>query len=102
MPSPEQILIEKLGVIHEKLDHGERRMNTFETLIKENRTAHEDNAKALEENTELTKEIKAILDLGKTFFKVLKYIGVAAKWVTAIGSGLAVIWAMLHIQTPGK
>lgn len=91
---------EQISIIHDKLNHGERRMNTFETLIEENRVAHKANADALKENTDLTKEIKDILDLGKTFFKVLKYIGIAAKWIAAVGTGVAVIWAALHGQIP--
>lgn len=83
-----------------RLANGDRRMNTFETLIEENRLAHQANAKALQENTDLTKEIKEILDLGKTFFKILKYVGIVAKWVTVIGSGVAVIWAALQGSTP--
>lgn len=67
------------------------------TLIEEAIVA---NKKALQENTDLTKEIKDILELGKTFFKVLKYIGIGAKWITVLGSGLAVIWAAVHGQTP--
>ena len=98
---PEQ-LGEQISIIHDKLDHGERRMDSLETLITENREAHQANASALEENTAITKEIKDILELGKTFFKILKYIGIAAKWLVAVGSGVAVFWAAIQGQTPGK
>jgi ABC-type branched-subunit amino acid transport system substrate-binding protein len=98
---PEQIG-EQISVIHDKLEHGEKRMNTFETLIEENRVAHKANADALAENTELTKEIKDILELGKTFFKILGFVAVVAKWITAIGAAVALIWAATHGNTPGK
>jgi cell division septum initiation protein DivIVA len=88
--------------LHMKLNKGVMRMDTFETLIEENRVAHQANAKALAENTEITKEIKAILDLGKSFFIIMGGVAKVAKWVTLIGGAIGVMWAAFHGQVPPK
>ena len=71
-------------------------MDTLEALIEENRAAHAANAKALAENTAITKEIKDAFDALKGGFKVLGWIGAAAKWVAAVVTAGGVLWALLH------
>ncbi len=71
--------------INLRLRISDDRMNNMETLIKE--------------NTELTKEIKEILDVGKTFFKIMKWVGVFFKWVSAVAAGIGVLWALWTHRT---
>ena len=91
---------QELDAIRLQLLAGKERMDSFHQLIEDNRAAHEANAKALEENTALTKEIKEILEFGKTFFTMMRYIGVAAKWIAAIGTAIAAIYALFHLNPP--
>ena len=91
---------EELDAIRKQLTEGEERMDSFHQLIEENRAAHQANAKALEENTRLTKEIKEILEFGRTFFSLMKYVGIFAKWVAAIGTAVAAIYALFHLNPP--
>lgn len=58
-------------------------------------------AQALAENTSVTNAIKANTDeivqffeAGKGFFAVVRWTGVAAKWVTTISAALVVLWAV--------
>lgn len=96
-------LQEELDAIRTQLVKGEKRMDSFHQLIEENRAAHQANAKALEENTKLTKEIKEILEFGKTFFSLMRYIGMGAKWIAAVGTAIAATYAVFHLnQPPGK
>lgn len=74
--------------VDRRLKSGKERMDAIEASIAE--------------NTRITKEIKEILDLGKSFFTILGYIGKVAKWIAAIGSGIAVAYALTHGQLPPK
>lgn len=96
-------LQEELDAIRVQLIEGKDRMDAFHQLIEENRMAHQANAKALQENTQITKEIKEILEFGKTFFSMMRYIGMGAKWVAAVGTAIAAVWTVFHLnQPPGK
>lgn len=107
-PAPElnavkyKTIEEQLAQIHKRLAEGDTRMDVFETLIHENRAAHESNAAALKENTDLTKEIKEILELGKSFFVLGGYIGKLARWVSYMGAAIGAIYALLHLNHPPK
>ena len=74
--------------VDRRLKSGKERMDAIEASIAE--------------NTRITKEIKEILDLGKSFFTILGYVAKVAKWIAAIGSGIAVVYALAHGQLPPK
>ena len=74
--------------IDRRLNSGKERMDALE--------------KAIAENTALTLEIKEILTLAKSFFTLLGYLAKAAKWISIIGSAIAVLYAIAHGQIPAK
>lgn len=56
----------------------------------------------LERNTRLTAEVKkntdeivAFFEAGKGFFAVVRWTGVAAKWITTIAAAAALAWAVV-------
>lgn len=87
--------------VDSRFKKGATRMDTLEELIDENRKAHAANAKALAENTQITKEIKDTFDAVKGGFKVLGWIGYAVKWIGGIAGGLAAIYALYYTITHG-
>ena len=75
--------------IDRRLNNGKDRMDKLEA--------------AIAENTKITREIKDIVDLGRSFFIILGHIGTVAKWIGAIGTAIAAIYALFHLnQPPGK
>jgi hypothetical protein len=86
--------------IYERLGDGDRRMSELHRLVEDNRKAHLANQQALEENTAITKEIKDILELGKSFFRLLGVIGTVAKWVGIVATAAAAIYGLLHLGPP--
>ena len=58
---------------------------------------------ALLANTDLTREIKSNTDeivaffvVGKGFFRVVRFIGSMAKWVTMIAAAAVTVWALFR------
>lgn len=92
--TPEEIE-EEFQSINLRLRVSDDRMNNMEKLLQENTAV-------LKKNTDLTEEIKDILDLGKSFFRILRYVGIVAKWVSGLGVAAGVIWAMAHGTFPGE
>jgi len=88
--------------IETRLDMVETRMNSFDSFVQETKIANQKTAEALDENTRLTQEIKDILEFGKTFFTVMKYIGVAAKWFGAIATAVVAVYTIFHLNDPPK
>lgn len=87
---------EDIESINLRLRIGDDRMNNMETLIKENTTITQGNQDTL-------KEIKEILDLGKSFFKILNYLGIAIKWIAGLATAAVALVAALHnLPPPGK
>jgi hypothetical protein len=76
----------EIEMIKRRLTDSGIRMTSIETSIKE--------------NTDLTKEIKEILDLAKSFFTVLGYLGKGIKWIAGIAAAAGAIWALFHPNSP--
>ena len=87
---------ERRATVHDRLDDGVARMDMMQSLIDENRAAHIANALAVAENTRITKEIKDILDLAKSFFRIMGYVASFAKWATAVGAAVALVYNIFH------
>lgn len=78
----------QLDAIKVRLDKGDVRMDRMESSITE--------------NTSLTKEIKDLMEIGRAGFKVLGWIGIAAKWIAAIAAAGASVYALFHHSAPPK
>lgn len=76
----------QLDAINVRLDKGDVRMDRMESSITE--------------NTSLTKEIKDLMEIGRAGFKVLGWIGIAAKWIGAIAAAGASVYALFHHKPP--
>jgi hypothetical protein len=70
------------GEMRARFEHGEARMTRIETLLTTNNSA--------------TEEVREIVVLGKSFFKVLGYIGNAVKWLVGLGAAVGGAWTAWH------
>lgn len=66
----------------------------------------DDRMKAIEdelrENTTVTREVKELMEIGRSGFKVLGWIGVLAKWISAIAGAALALWGLWHgVKPPG-
>lgn len=66
------------GEMRSRFEHGEARMTRIETLLTTNNSA--------------TEEVREIVVLGKSFFKVLGHIGNAIKWAVGLGAAIGGAW----------
>jgi hypothetical protein len=66
------------GEMRVRFEQGEARMTRIETLLATNNTA--------------TEEVREIVVLGKSFFKVLGHIGNAIKWCIGLGVAGGAAW----------
>jgi hypothetical protein len=57
---------------------------------------------ALVENTAVTQDVLEIITTAKGFFKVLGYVGEAAKWLVGIAAGVGTLWSVWPHGTPPK
>lgn len=61
-----------------RFDSGNERMGRIEHLLADNNAS--------------TEEVREIVVMGKSFFKVLEHLGNAIKWVVSVGAAIAAIW----------
>ena len=69
----------KVRAMEERLMRGDVRMGNIE--------------RSLATNTAATQEVLEIVTMGRSFFKVLGYVGKAAKWIGSIGAACGVLYA---------
>lgn len=74
-----------LSEINARLDAGDRRMGAIEASLKEN-------TRLTVTNTEITMEIRELMELGKAGFRLLGWAGVAVKWLGVIAGGAVAVW----------
>lgn len=82
-----------MQIVEQRFADGTARMNRIEAAIAENK-------KAVDDNTAVTTEIRDILALGKSFFRLADMFGRVVKWAAAIAIPLAGLWA--SIKSDGK
>lgn len=73
---------DRITAVDERLDKGSRRMELFETELRENTTA--------------TLEIRDILQAARVGLKVLGGIGIAAKWLGTLAAAALAIWTFVY------
>jgi len=76
-----------LQAIHARLDKGSDRMDRMQT--------------ELNANTEITREVRDLMNAARVGFKVLGGLGTAAKWIAAIASAAAAVWGLIYAATHG-
>jgi len=79
------------GVVREmqaQLKAGDSRMGNLEV--------------SLATNTKATKEILEIVQMGKTFFRILGWFGRAVKWLSGLVIGISTLWYVFTHGTPHK
>lgn len=74
-----------MRIVEDKFADGAERMGRIEKRI-------DSLEKSLEANTEATTEIRDILQLGKSFFRLADIIGRVIKWVAAIAVPVIGVW----------
>jgi hypothetical protein len=55
----------------------------------------------LQNNTQVTREVRELMELGRNGFKVLGWFGVAAKWVGSLAAAVAAVWALVYAAMHG-
>lgn len=77
----------EMQAMHTRLDSGARRMNAMQTEL----TA----------NTQVTKEVRDILDAVRSGLRVLGGLGTLALWAGKVASAIAGVAALWHLITTG-
>lgn len=94
----DQTIADRLGGIEHRLDAGDGRMQALE----EGQAALKE---AQDKNNEMTADIRELMELGRTGFKILNWIGRAftavAKWVAPIAAAIAAVYAALYAIKTG-
>lgn len=80
-------LAARLAAIEARLDAGDQRMGRLETAQAENNT--------------MTAEIRDLMAAGKAGFKVLGWIGAAARWIGALATAGVAIYGLIHLIKTG-
>ena len=82
-----------------RLDKGQARMDAIDKAIADNHTGGLVERKRIEdmlrENTDVTQEIKDILDAAKGFFKVGGWIATGVKWIVGVVTGGTALYLTL-------
>ncbi len=84
-----------LNMIHLRLDNGEKRMGAIEEKL-------DSNSDKLDENTEMTKDVRELLEVGRAGFKVLGWLGKAATWFTGVAGAGGILYTVWHYFVTGK
>ncbi|MEI6599903.1 MAG: hypothetical protein WCN21_05490 [Comamonadaceae bacterium] len=79
--NPQTVRCPELEAMQERLRRGDARMNRIEVL--------------LDQNCSDTSEVLDILRMGKSFFRLLGYLGAFIKWVAAIAAPLLALYFTL-------
>lgn len=92
MSTEEMLSVEKqdrdrIAAIEAQLVDGSKRMDRMQ--------------EELTSNTEVTREIRDILAMGRTGLKVLGGLGTFAKWLGGIAGACAAIWSFFYMLTHG-
>lgn len=77
----------QLDEMNARLDRGDERMTRIEDRITE--------------NTDLTRDIRDLMDAGRAGLRVLEWIGTAAKWLGLIASACMGVYAVAWTATHG-
>lgn len=82
-----------------RLDHIEARLDRGSQNMSEIRADVSGLRAELAGNTEVTNEVRELLEAGKNGLKVLGWIGVGAKWLGGIAAALTALWTLLYAIT---
>lgn len=77
--------IDKLDAIHARLNCGDARMTRIEARI--------------EENTDLTRDIRNLMDAGRAGLRVLEWLGKAARWAGILATACMAIYVAIYTIT---
>ena len=96
--SPEQIV--KFHAIEVRVGMIEEQYGALREQYGTLRVALEANTAITEKVSKNTDDIVAFFEAGRGTFKVLKVVGVMAKWLTTVAAAMALLWLM--IKTSAK
>lgn len=77
----------RFDAIDQRLDAGSRRMKAIESQ--------------LQENTELTRDVRELMEAGRAGLRVLGTLGKLAGWVGKLATAALAIWAFIHAVKSG-
>jgi hypothetical protein len=80
-------VIRRFEAIEDRLDRGSERMKALEL--------------ELQANTATTREVRELMELGRNGFKVLGWLGGAAKWLGGLAAAGGAIWTAFYMATHG-
>ena len=70
-----------------------RRLDVVDSRFDDLSAAVAENTRITAENTETLQDVKEVVEMGRTLFKLGAYIGAFAKWVAGIGAALTAGYA---------
>lgn len=80
-------VIGRLDEINDRLNRGSERMSSIETELRS--------------NTDTTRDVRELMELGRNGFKVLGHIGTAVKWLGGIAAALVACWSLYQAWKNG-
>lgn len=89
---------QRLAAIDERLDRGAARFDELQRAVAELQ-------RAMRENTEITTEVRDLLQLGRAGLRLLGIVGQVIRWIAMVAGGAVAIWgacyAVLYAVTHG-
>jgi hypothetical protein len=86
---------------HDLHNQNLRRFQEIEAQLAKGGRRMEAIERELRDNTSVTREVRELMELGRSGFKVLGWLGVAAKWVGSLAAAAAAVWALVYAATHG-
>jgi hypothetical protein len=80
-------VIRRFEAIEDRLDRGSDRMKAIELELRD--------------NTATTKEVRELLELGRSGLKALGWFGKAVKWIGGLFAAGGAIWSAIYMATHG-
>jgi len=80
-------IIRRFEAIEGRLDRGSDRMRSIELELRENTTT--------------TREVRDLLEIGRSGFKVLGWFGKAVKWFGGLAAAGGALWTAIYMATHG-
>lgn len=80
-------MLGRFAAIETRLDRGSERMACIEADLRA--------------NTEVTREVRDLMEMGRALFRLADLMGRGAKWLSGIAAAVVAIWGAIYTATHG-
>lgn len=80
-------MLGRFAAIETRLDRGSERMASIEADLRA--------------NTEVTREVRDLMEMGRALFRLADLMGRGAKWLGGIAAAIVAIWGAIYTATHG-